>query len=124
MPSPVGHVLAGIALDRLPRKTGRRRRTLVLLLAAVAPDLDLLLRWVDGRNHHQAASHSVGSALLAALLVYGLARWRGWGRPAGLGLAACLGWLSHLGLDYLSLGTHPPTGLLACWPFSPGYFQS
>ncbi|HLA77218.1 MAG TPA: metal-dependent hydrolase [Vicinamibacteria bacterium] len=124
MPSPVGHVLAGIALDRLTRKTGGQRRTLVLLLAAVAPDLDLLLRWVDGRNHHQAASHSVGSALLAALLVYGLARWRGWSEPAGLGLAACLGWLSHLGLDYLSLDTHPPIGLMACWPFSTGYFKS
>jgi len=93
-------------------------------VAAVAPDLDLLLRFLDGRNHHQAQVHSVGFALLAALLVFALASWRGWAGAAGLGLGACLGWLSHLGLDYLSVDTHPPIGLMAFWPFSTAYFNS
>lgn len=124
MPSPLGHGLAALALDRLTRRGEDQRRTLVLLGTALAPDLDLLLRFVDGRNHHQAESHSVGCALLAALLVFGLAKWRRWPAPAGLSLAACLGWLSHLGLDYLSLDTHPPIGLMAFWPFSTAYFKS
>lgn len=124
MPSPLGHSLAALALDRLTRRGEGQRRTLVLLGAALAPDLDLLLRFLDGRNHHQAEGHSVGCALLAGLLVFALARWRGWAGPAGLGLAACLGWLSHLGLDYLSLDTHPPIGLMAFWPFSTAYFKS
>ncbi len=123
MPSPLGHGLAALILDRLTRRGEGQRRTLVLLAAAVAPDLDLLLRFVDGRNHHQAASHSLGCALAAAVLVFGLAKWRRWPMPGGLGLAACLGWLSHLGLDYLSRDTHPPIGLMALWPVSHAYFK-
>jgi membrane-bound metal-dependent hydrolase YbcI (DUF457 family) len=96
----------------------------VVTVAAVAPDLDLLLRLVDGRNHHQAQVHSVGFALLAGLLAFALARWRGWGGAAGMGLGACLGWLSHLALDYLSADTHPPIGLMALWPLSSAYVHS
>ena len=89
----------------------------------MAPDLDLLLRLVDGRNHHQAESHSVGCALLAGLVVFVLARIRAWPRPAELGLLALGGWLSHVALDYLGRDTHPPIGIMALWPFSGGYFK-
>src|SRR5262245_66622291 len=42
-------------------------RVAVALGAAVAPDLDLLLRFVDGRNHHHGLSHSVGAAVAATV---------------------------------------------------------
>jgi membrane-bound metal-dependent hydrolase YbcI (DUF457 family) len=96
----------------------------VIVGAAVAPDLDLLLRFVDGRNHHQGASHSLGAALLAGLAALALARLRRWPHPALLGLLAFGGWASHLVLDYLGRDTNPPIGIPALWPFAPGYYKS
>lgn len=127
MPSPLGHCLAGLTLSVLsqPRPAIHSwRRIAIVTAAALAPDLDLLLRLFDGRNHHQNQVHSVGFAMLAALFVLAVARWRGWEDWAGLGLGAGLGWLSHLGLDYLSVDTHPPIGLMALWPFSTAHFNS
>jgi membrane-bound metal-dependent hydrolase YbcI (DUF457 family) len=99
------------------------RSLVICVTAALAPDLDLLLRFVDGRNHHQAESHSVGAAALAGLAVYLLARVRAWPRARALGLLASLGWLSHIFLDYLGRDTHPPIGLLLFWPLPLGYFK-
>jgi membrane-bound metal-dependent hydrolase YbcI (DUF457 family) len=127
MPSPVGHALAAVAVHAAlsPRLVPfpDRRSVAVVVTAALAPDLDLLWRFVDGRNHHQAESHSIGAAALAALVVWALARSRRWPRPAGLGLLAGMGWLSHLFLDYLGRDTHPPIGLMVFWPFSSAYFK-
>ena len=92
--------------------------------AAVAPDLDLLLRFIDGRNHHQGASHSITWALLAGGAVALAARAAGWPRARGLGIAAGAGWGSHLLLDYFGRDTHPPIGIPLLWPFSGGYFKS
>jgi membrane-bound metal-dependent hydrolase YbcI (DUF457 family) len=89
----------------------------------VAPDLDLLFRFVDGRNHHQAETHSLGCAVLAAAAVLLLARWRGWAGATRLALLAGAAWTSHVALDYLGRDTHPPIGLLALWPVSAGYFK-
>ena len=93
MPSPVAHGLAGLTVHLL---TSRDRTDLagvrhaaVAVVAAVAPDLDLLLRFVDGRNHHQAESHSIGAALLAAAAVALGARMAGWPRAPGGGATCC-----------------------------------
>jgi membrane-bound metal-dependent hydrolase YbcI (DUF457 family) len=127
MPSPLGHALAALALQAAtspPGATWPERRSLaVLTIAALAPDLDLLLRFVDGRNHHQAESHSVGAAALAGLAAFLIARALRWRQPGRLGLLATLGWLSHVLLDYLGRDTHPPIGLMALWPFSPAHFK-
>lgn len=126
MPSPVGHALAGVGLHLLtaPREQSRSRlRIGVVVAAALAPDLDLLLRFVDGRNHHQAESHSLGCALVAGLAVWALARMRGWAQPGVLGLLGFGGWLSHVLLDLLGRDTHPPIGLMALWPLSRDYFK-
>jgi LexA-binding, inner membrane-associated putative hydrolase len=85
--------------------------------AALAPDLDLLGRFVDGTNHHQGKMHSVGAAVLAAAGVWLISRWQ-------LALATAAGWLSHIFLDYLGRDTSPPIGLMALWPFSSGYYKS
>jgi hypothetical protein len=46
-----------------------------------------------------------------------------WPRPAVLGLAAVLGWSSHVVLDLLNRDTHPPIGLMALWPITEGYYK-
>jgi hypothetical protein len=128
MPSPIGHALAGLTVHVLSARDGAERwslrRAILMTGAATAADLDLLFRFVDGRNHHQAESHSIGAAALAAAVVWAATRLSGWPRSAALGLWAGCAWLTHLALDYLSLDTHPPIGILALWPFQPGYFKA
>jgi hypothetical protein len=46
-----------------------------------------------------------------------------WPRAVALGLAAFLGWSSHVVLDMLNLDTHPPIGVLALWPLGEGYYK-
>lgn len=127
MPSPIGHALAGLTVHVIGAGSGEalssRRRLGVAIAAATAPDLDLLLRFLDGRNHHQAESHSVGCALLAAILVWVVARWRKWPEPRVLAFLAGAAWLSHLSLDILGRDTHPPIGVMALWPFAVAYFK-
>jgi membrane-bound metal-dependent hydrolase YbcI (DUF457 family) len=127
MPSPVGHTLAGLTVHVLtardPTERTSVRRAALLVAAATAPDLDLLFRFVDGRNHHQGATHSIGAAALAALLVWTIARLRGRPGAGALGLAVGTAWLTHVLLDYAGADTHPPIGILALWPFESGYHK-
>ena len=104
------------------RDLGWRRRTVVTVLAAIAPDLDLVLKQV-GLAVHQGASHSVTAAVLAGVAVSAAAALARWPRPLVLGLAASLGWSSHLALDLLNLDTHPPIGIEALWPFSLAHYK-
>lgn len=127
MPSPAGHALFALALHAVTARDEREASSLgragLVVGAALAPDLDLLLRFVDGRNHHQAESHSIGCALIAALFAWGVARWHGAPGAARWGLAALVGWSSHVALDWLGRDTHPPIGLMALWPLSSGHFK-
>jgi len=128
VPSPLGHGLIGLAVHAVTaRDVGELwdlRRAVVVSGAAVAPDLDLLFRFVDGRNHHQAETHSIGAALLAGLAAVIVARLAGWARPAALGLVTASAWLTHPLLDYFGNDTHPPIGLMALWPFDRGFLKS
>jgi membrane-bound metal-dependent hydrolase YbcI (DUF457 family) len=127
MPTPLGHAGAGLIVHVLAARDRAElaspARAALIVGAAVAPDLDLLLRWFDGRNHHQAESHSLGCALLAglagALIAFG-ARWIGPGRTA---LATSAAWMSHVVLDYFGKDTNPPIGLPALWPFGLTYYK-
>lgn len=128
MPSPIGHALGGLivhvlsARDRAERTSVRR--ALLMAGAATAADLDLLFQFVDGRNHHQAETHSIGAAALAAAVVWAAACVSGCARSAALGAWTGCAWLTHLVLDYLGLDTHPPIGIMALWPFDRGYFKA
>jgi inner membrane protein len=126
MPSPVGHALAGLTVHVLTAhdrvEATSLERLLLVVGAAVAPDLDLFGRLVDGQNHHQQEFHSVGFAILAGLVAAFLARARGL-RPAATGVAAGLGYVSHIVLDYLAVDTSPPIGLMALWPLSSAYLH-
>lgn len=121
MPTPVGHALAGLAVAGLARRgvAPRPAHVVALAVCAVAPDLDLALRLIDGVNHHRGPSHSLGMAVLVAITGLALGR-LGLGVPGGLGIGAA--WASHVLLDYLGIDTVPPFGEMALWPFSREFF--
>jgi len=93
----------------------------LLVFCATAPDLDLLLRLVDGVNHHRGPSHSLGAALIAAAAALALRR-SGLGAPGAI--AAGAAWASHVLLDFLGRDTTPPFGEMALWPLSEAFFIS
>jgi hypothetical protein len=116
--------MAGLAVHLVTaRGRGEVRdagRALLAAGIAMAPDLDLLLKLVDGRNHHQAESHSFGVAVVAGVVAGLLTRG---GRPFAWGAFATLAWASHVILDYFGRDTHPPIGLPALWPLSDAYLK-
>ena len=127
MPSPFAHALAGLTVHVLAARTrGELRdsfRAAVVVGAALAPDVDLLFRFVDGRNHHNNESHSLGIALLAGIagaIAFPLLRLA---RPYALACASSLAWASHTLLDYLNRDTSPPIGLMALWPWTDAHYK-
>jgi membrane-bound metal-dependent hydrolase YbcI (DUF457 family) len=125
VPSPAAHFLAGLAVHvgtAPAADIGWRRRSVITVAAALAPDLDFVLK-PFALAAHQGASHSVGAALLAGIAVASVARIARWPRPLALGLAAGIGWSSHIVLDLLNRDTSPPIGPLALWPFAAGYYK-
>src|SRR5688572_31989483 len=119
MPSPLGHGLVGLAVHAVTARDARElwnvRRALFVSGAAMAPDLDLLFKFVDGRNHHQAETHSIGAAILAGVFAIAIAKLAGWRTPLVLGAVVAASWLTHPLLDYLGNDTHPPIGLMLLW---------
>ena len=128
MPSPLGHGLVGLAVHAITARDGTEagslRRAAIIAGAAMAPDLDLLFKFVDGRNHHQAETHSIGAAILAGLFTLVIAKFAGWRAPLALGAVVAASWLTHPLLDYLGNDTHPPIGLMLLWPFDHGFYKS
>jgi hypothetical protein len=127
MPSPFAHGVAGLIVHlvvvRSRAELRDRWRIGVAVGAALLPDVDLAFRYVDGVNHHGAAFHGIGFALLggvAGSLVFRLLRWP---RPLASGLALGAAYASHPLLDYLNVDTHPPIGVMALWPFTSAYFK-
>jgi hypothetical protein len=127
MPSPIGHALAGLTAHALLARDRDQlwspARASVAVAAALSPDLDLLFRFVDGRNHHGNETHGIGFALIVALLAAAVSRLRGWDRPLPLALLVGASWLTHTLLDYLNRDTNPPIGIMALWPLSSGHFK-
>jgi inner membrane protein len=127
MPSPIGHALAGLIVHT----AGSQRRDLqdwprfgLVVAAACAPDLDLLLRFLIGGQHHRGPSHSLGAALLAGAAAYAMLALAHWPRATRLASLVGLGWASHVLLDWLGSDTHPPLGLMALWPWSSGWYKA
>jgi inner membrane protein len=128
MPSPVGHAIAGLTVHVLAARSRDERtdwrRAAIVTGAALAPDIDLAFRLVDGRNHHGQETHSLGFAFLSVLAALGIAALLR-RRPLVLVLAPAIGlaWSTHVLLDYLNVDTSPPIGILALWPLSHAYFK-
>jgi hypothetical protein len=94
--SPVGHVLTGLVIHIATARDGNelrsKGRAVLLVGVAVLPDVDLVVSLVDGINHHQKQSHSVGAAAIVALTCLLVGLTRRWPRCGRLAL-----WpLSHL----------------------------
>jgi len=135
MPSPVGHIVVGVAIawaaeavepfrprpsDAGSRPTATPIATpLVLACAALAlaPDLDILLA------SHRTYTHSVAAVAVAAFAGGTVARARGApGVATGLTCGLVVG--SHILLDWLGRDSSTPRGLMALWPVSTAYFYS
>ncbi len=127
---PVEHFLMGAALSRagLNRTTGYA--TLVMVLAAEAPDLDVLYGFggpVAGLEHHRGWTHTlIGTPMVAVVVVaavWGVSRLvkRKTAVPVHWGRLLLLGWiaaLSHIGLDWMN-----NYGVRPLWPFSPRWYE-
>lgn len=117
MPSPLGHALGGALAGGLVAGAEPRtrwwRQAALLGVAGTLPDLDFLM------GLHSQYSHSVGAALLVGLAVLVVAR-----GGARLALAAAAAYASHILLDWLSLDTTAPIGVMALWPLSPKFYES
>ena len=139
MPSPLGHVLGGIAAGWLvsgaPRHASRattegsatrdsgwwREAALFGALGAL-PDVDLLF------GAHSGPTHSIGAAVIVGVLVVLLGA-RGVLRSppvqAWTALLACsAAYGSHVLLDWMSTDSKAPIGIMALWPFDRGYYES
>jgi inner membrane protein len=127
MPSPIGHVLAGVAValaaDAVSPSLRRRVdvRTGIVTLAALAalPDLDLMVA-----ASHRSFSHSVGSVILVTIIAAVVTGWVTGRRSLGIGALCGVAWASHLLLDWLGVDPNPPSGIKALWPFSDDWFIS
>jgi hypothetical protein len=123
MPSPVGHVLGGLASgwlirgNRIGEPYGRHEAVLFASLGALA-DIDLLF------GLHRGPTHSITAAVLAGAFV-SLPWLHATGRARiTLAFACMLAYGSHALLDWLGSDTSPPFGVMALWPFSGEHYES
>ena len=139
MPSPLGHVIAGVAAGWLvagaprlaplvPTKVAGtfpakmpaalwREAGLFGALGAL-PDIDLLF------GAHSGPTHSLGAMAIVGLTALVLARFFGAGRASRLAMACAAAYASHVLLDWLGSDASPPLGVMALWPFSQAHFES
>ncbi|HEY7502191.1 MAG TPA: metal-dependent hydrolase [Vicinamibacterales bacterium] len=126
MPSPLGHVIAGVAAGWAiagaprPREGGRVILEDVLLFGALGalPDVDLIV------GVHSGPTHSIGAALIVATIAFLAARFQRIPRPFTTAAACCAAYASHVLLDWLATDSSPPIGIMALWPFRSDYYES
>ena len=123
MPTPAGHAVAGLAIVGLVARSQpiAASQIGVLIGCATAPDLDLILRLVDGANHHRGPTHSFTAAVIALVVGLVLGHLR-FDVPPAWAMGAA--WATHVVLDFFGLDTTPPLGEMALWPFSAAFFTS
>src|ERR671910_3229869 len=128
MPTPIGHVLGGLAAGWLVagRSTAARdvrarsswwahaRDSHAALFGAIgaAPDIDLLF------GTHNTYTHSVGAVAGTALAALLWTR----GRHPRLAAACAAAVASHALFDWLGSDTTPPLGVMALWPASDAFY--
>ena len=110
MPSPVGHALGGAIVASALGTIGAAGTLGTVVLAAVAPDIDLL--W----GRHDMETHSLGAAILAGLIVLA------WKRSPRLAIAVTLAWCTHILFDWLGSDDTPPLGVMALWPLNSKFY--
>lgn len=114
MPSPIGHVLAGLAVAYATDRRGAAtpRIALACALLAAAPDLDLL---VPGT--HRRFSHSLFATGLVMLVTWAITRVRAGRADWRVVIACTLATASHLVTDYFAADPATPSGIQLFWPW-------
>jgi membrane-bound metal-dependent hydrolase YbcI (DUF457 family) len=123
MPTPIGHVLGGLAAGVLiagraepsASSVGIRSQSLLWVwgLCGVLPDADFLIGGHRGLTHTLGAMCAVGcgTALIAR-------------RQPELWFAAAASYGTHLLLDWFGGDTAVPLGIMALWPFTDTFYLS
>jgi len=98
---------------------------LACVVAAAAPDLDLLV------STHRTYSHSLGAAILAGLCAWLVLKIKSKGKRQKSNSAAgtfafliATAYFSHIVLDWLGKDTSVPPGMMALWPISSTFYLS
>jgi len=129
MPSPLGHMLGGLAagwaVAGSPTDRPSRAREAILFAGlGAAADLDLLMAGV-----HRGPTHSVAAALVVGVAVGAIHRLVVSGRRGRIGsiivaMACAAAYGSHVLLDWLSSDNSAPIGIMALWPYTREYYES
>src|ERR1041384_7125348 len=105
MPSPVGHLLGGAAVYlAASRKEDRSKFTLgAVLFGSILPDLDFVPVLFVGKlaAYHHGISHSLTFAVVFGALVFFVARCVHKDIAGRAAVLACLGYVSHVILDFV-----------------------
>lgn len=114
MPSPVGHVLAGLSVVCAADRRGDAAPRLILICAvlAAAPDLDLLVA-----GEHRTFTHSLLAVGLVLLAAWAITRVGAGRADWGVAVVCALATASHLLTDYFSADPGTPSGLQLLWPW-------
>src|SRR5262245_55109762 len=115
------HSLTGLMLSRALIERGNPRTALMMVLAANAPDIDVVT-WFDTLtylDYHRGITHGLAMVPLIALLPWAGVKWLaksplGWREYFG----ACLAVLSHLLMDYTNV-----YGIRMLMPFSARWIR-
>ena len=132
MPSPLGHMLGGVAAGWLvsgvpARHEGsapaeRVRSALTYACLGALPDVDLLI------GVHRGPTHSLGAALIvgiaAGALLYFTGARRSLRSTTTLAAACVAAFGSHVLLDWLSSDNSAPIGIMALWPLDHTFYTS
>jgi inner membrane protein len=111
------HSLTGLALARAGLDRLTPRASLILLLAANTPDIDIITAWGGAHvylDHHRGITHS----LLALPLVAALPPLVAWRFTWGAYLASTVGVLTHLLMDWTNI-----YGIRLLTPVSERWFR-
>jgi inner membrane protein len=123
MPSPIGHLLAGVATTWAIDPRADRRLILTAAGLAALPDLDLILPLP-----HRTVTHSVVAVVVVTIIAAVVTRQvtRRPARSLKLRVTAICGaaYASHLLLDWLGSDNFAPYGIQALWPFSDRFYIS
>jgi len=139
MPTPIGHALGAFAAgwiiagppasspepERALAADGGRptastltgkwvRRAAAFAAIGLLADVDLAL------GIHSTYTHSIGAAVLVAVVAAAVVR----EQRLLLGAAAGAAYLSHVMFDLLSQDMSVPFGIMALWPISSAYYHS